>query len=188
MNLSDARKAKIPRKKKFPAGHGHSSGLGKYCGRGNKGQGSRQHEPFRVYFEGGQMPIIRRLPKRGFNNAEFRTDYEEVNVGTLDQLFADGATVDEAGLRERKLLRRHLPVKILGDGPLAKKLTVKAHKFSKSAEEKITKAGGSVVKLGEPEKKPEAAKKADAKKPEAPKPAGKVEGKKAEPKKPEPPK
>jgi large subunit ribosomal protein L15 len=150
MNLSDARKAKIPRKKKFPVGRGHSSGIGEWCGRGNKGQYSRQGTSFRMYFEGGQMPIIRRLPKRGFNNAEFRNEYEEVNVGALDREFADGATVDEAALREKKLVRRHLPIKILGDGPMAKKLTVKAHRFTKSAEEKIAKAGGAVVKLEAP--------------------------------------
>ncbi len=154
MNLSDARKAKIPRKKKFPVGHGHSSGAGEWCQRGNKGQYSRQGTSFRAYFEGGQMPIIRRLPKRGFNNAEFRRDYEEVNVGSIDRLFADGATIDEAALRERGLLRRHLPVKILGGGPLARKVTVKAHRFTKSAEEKIAKAGGTVVKLEAPVEEP----------------------------------
>ncbi|MBI2930412.1 MAG: 50S ribosomal protein L15 [Planctomycetes bacterium] len=162
MNLSDARKAKIPRKKKFQVGHGHSSGLGKYCGRGNKGQGSRRGESLRVYFEGGQMPIIRRLPKMGFNNAEFRREYEEVNLGRLDKAFADGATVDEAALRQKKLVRRDLPIKILGGGSLTRKLTVKAHKFSKSAEEKIVKAGGTVVKIEPvaPEPKAEAKPKA----------------------------
>ncbi len=156
MNLSDARKAKIPRKKKFPAGHGHSSGLGKYCGRGNKGQGSRQGESnrFRTAFEGGQMSIIRRLPKFGFNNAEFRRAYEEINVGTIDKHFDDGATVDEAALREKGLIRRHLPIKVLGDGPMARKLTVKAHKFSKSAAEKIQKAGGTIVPLEAPKEEP----------------------------------
>lgn len=168
MNLTDARKAKIPRKKKFPVGHGHSSGLGKYCGRGNKGQGSRQGEPMRVYFEGGQMPIIRRLPKFGFNNAEFRRDYEAVNVGTLDLHFEDGASVDEAALRAKGLLRRHLPVKILGDGPMARKLTITAHKFTKQALDKIAKAGGTANALepATPEKKTRtksAAAKAEAK-------------------------
>ena len=170
MNLTDARKAKIPRKKKFPVGRGHSSGIGEWCGRGNKGQKSRQGTSFRMYFEGGQMPIIRRLPKRGFNNAEFRNDYEEINVGVLDREFPDGATIDEAALRGRKLVRRHLPIKVLGDGPLAKKLTVKLHKFTKSAEEKIVKAGGTVVKL-EPVEAEKAKPKAG--KPEAGKPAAK---------------
>lgn len=150
MNLTDARKAKIPRKYKFPVGRGDSSGLGKYCGRGNKGQWSRQGTSFRPYFEGGQMPLIRRLPKRGFNNAEFRRAYEEVNVGALDKAFADGAVVTEGALREKNLVRRNLPIKILGDGPLVRKLTVKAHKFTKSAEEKIRKAGGTAEVLAKP--------------------------------------
>jgi large subunit ribosomal protein L15 len=148
MNLTDARKAKIPRKKKFPVGRGHSSGLGKTCGRGRKGQYARQGTSFRPYFEGGQMPMVRRLPKRGFNNAVFKADYEVVNVGQLEKLFAAGETVDEAALRARGLIRRDCDgVKILGDGALAKKLTVRAHLFTKQAEQKISKAGGTVEKL-----------------------------------------
>lgn len=149
MNLSDVRKFRIPRKKKFPVGRGHSSGLGKTCGRGRKGQYARQGESFRPYFEGGQMPMVRRLPKRGFNNAAFKTDYEIVNVGQLEAAFAAGATVDEAALRAKGLVRRAADgVKILGEGELTKKLAVKAHAFSRSAEEKIVKAGGSVERLG----------------------------------------
>lgn len=149
MNLSDVRKSRIPRKKKFPVGRGHSSGLGKTCGRGRKGQYARQGESFRPYFEGGQMPMVRRLPKRGFNNAAFKTDYEIVNVGQLEAAFAAGATVDEAALRAKGLVRRAADgVKILGEGELTKKLAVKAHAFSRSAEEKIVKAGGSVERLG----------------------------------------
>jgi large subunit ribosomal protein L15 len=148
MNLTDARKAKIPRKKKFPVGRGHSSGIGKTCGRGRKGQYARQGTSFRPYFEGGQMPMVRRLPKRGFNNAVFKADYEVVNVGQLEKLFAAGETVDEAALRARGLIRRDCDgVKILGDGALAKKLTVRAHLFTKQAEQKISKAGGTVEKL-----------------------------------------
>jgi large subunit ribosomal protein L15 len=149
VNLSDVRKSRIPRKKKFPVGRGHSSGLGKTCGRGRKGQYARQGESFRPYFEGGQMPMVRRLPKRGFNNAAFKTDYEIVNVGQLEAAFAAGATVDEAALRAKGLVRRAADgVKILGEGELTKKLAVKAHAFSRSAEEKIVKAGGSVERLG----------------------------------------
>jgi large subunit ribosomal protein L15 len=158
MNLTDARKAKIPRKKKFPVGRGHSSGIGKTCGRGRKGQYARQGTSFRPYFEGGQMPMVRRLPKRGFNNAVFKADYEVVNVGQLEKLFAAGETVDEAALRARGLIRRDCDgVKILGDGALAKKLTVRAHLFTKQAEQKISKAGGTAEKLAAetpaPEKK-----------------------------------
>jgi large subunit ribosomal protein L15 len=148
MNLSDVRKAKIPRKKKFPVGRGHSSGVGKTCGRGRKGQYARQGTSFRPYFEGGQMPMIRRLPKRGFNNAVFKTDYEVVNVGQLEKAFAAGDTVDAAALRAKGLVRRDCDgVKILGGGALTKKLTVKAEAFAKSASEKIQKAGGTAEPL-----------------------------------------
>jgi large subunit ribosomal protein L15 len=143
VNLTDARKAKIPRKYKFPAGKGQRSGKGKQCGRGRKGQGARQGESQRPYFEGGQMPVIRRIPKFGFNNAVFKARFEVVNVGDLQEKFADGDVVDEAALRARRLVTRRCDgIKILGDGPLAKKLTVRAHKFAKSALEKIQKAGG----------------------------------------------
>lgn len=168
MNLTDARKAKIPRKKKFPVGRGHASGLGKQCGRGRKGQGARQGESQRPYFEGGQMPIIRRIPKFGFNNAAFRSTYEVVNVGDLNEKFNDGDVVDEAALRAKGLVTRRCDgVKILGDGPLTKKLTVKAAKLTASAAEKITKAGGkfegSVPKPEAPAKAPEGPKKAEKK-------------------------
>ncbi len=149
MNLTDARKAKIPRKKKFPVGRGHSSGLGKQCGRGKKGQHARQGESFRPYFEGGQMPMLRRLPKRGFSNAAFRARYEVVNVGQLERAFADGDVVDEAALRRKGLVRRTCEgVKILGDGALTKGLTVRAHLFTKGAERKISGAGGTAERVG----------------------------------------
>ncbi len=148
MNLTDARKAKIPRKKKFPVGRGHSSGLGKTCGRGRKGQYARQGTSFRPYFEGGQMSMLRRLPKRGFNNNAFRADYEIVNVGQLEKAFSAGETVDEAALRARGLVRRTCDgVKVLGDGALAKSLAVRVHRVTAGAEGKIKKAGGSVERL-----------------------------------------
>ena len=145
MNLKDVSDAAPYRKKKFPRGRGHGSASGKTCGKGHKGQKSRAGYSRRTYFEGGQMPNIRRLPKFGFNNKVFKTVYEVVNVGALEKAFAAGDTVDEAALRARGLVRRVCDgVKILGDGDLAKKLTVKATAFTKSAEEKIAKAGGSV--------------------------------------------
>ncbi|HUR38415.1 MAG TPA: 50S ribosomal protein L15 [Planctomycetota bacterium] len=148
MNLGDVKKSGLPRKYKFPVGRGHSSGIGKTCGRGRKGQKARQGTSFRPYFEGGQMSMLRRLPKFGFNNSYFKTDYEVVNVGDLEQAFAAGATVDRAALEASGLVRRECDgVKILGTGTLTKKLVVKAEAFAKSAEEKITKAGGSVEKL-----------------------------------------
>ncbi len=148
MNLGDVKKSGLPRKYKFPVGRGHSSGIGKTCGRGRKGQKARTGTSFRAYFEGGQMSMLRRLPKFGFNNNAFATDYEVVNVGDLEKHFAAGATVDAASLKAAGLVRRSCDgVKILGAGDLKKKLTVKAESFAKSAEEKITKAGGSVEKL-----------------------------------------
>lgn len=144
MNLSDICKVKIPRKYKFPRGRGHSSGLGKQCGRGKKGQYSRTGTSFRHYFEGGQMPMIRRLPKFGFNNAEFTTDYEVVNLCDLEKQFAAGAVVDRAALEAAGLVRRSdLGVKILGTGKLTKKLSIKVDAFTKSAAEAIQKAGGT---------------------------------------------
>lgn len=145
MNLTTVRGAKIPHKKKFPVGRGESSGLGKQSGRGQKGQKARGGTSFRPYFEGGQMSIIRRIPKRGFNNAEFTTRYEIVNLGQLQEHFSDGETVDLAALRAEGLVRRALGVKLLGDGELKIKLTIKVDKASKSAVEKVQKAGGTVV-------------------------------------------
>ena len=141
MNLTDAKKSGLPRKKKFPKGRGHSSGIGKTCGRGRKGQYARQGTSFRPYFEGGQMPMLRRLPKFGFNNKAFASVYEEVNVSDLERVFAAGESVDEAALRAKGLVRGACDgVKILGDGLLTKKLAVKAHLFTKGAEDKIRKA------------------------------------------------
>lgn len=148
MNLGDVKNSGLPRKYKFIKGRGHSSGVGKTCGRGRKGQYARQGTSFRPYFEGGQMSMLRRLPKFGFNNKAFATDLEVVNVGDLEEAFPAGATVDYVSLKAAGLVRRDCDgVKILGQGTLTKKLVVKAQGFAKSAEEKITKAGGSVEKL-----------------------------------------
>jgi large subunit ribosomal protein L15 len=148
MNLTDAKKSGLPRKYKFIRGRGHSSGVGKTCGRGRKGQYARQGTSFRPYFEGGQMSMLRRLPKFGFNNSVFKTDYEVVNVGQLEKAFDAGAVIDREALKAAGLVRRECDgVKILGNGELKKKLTVKAEAFAKKAEEKITKAGGAIEKL-----------------------------------------
>jgi len=126
-------------------GCGESSGHGKTSGKGHKGQKARSGGSIRLGFEGGQMPLIRRLPKRGFNNAAFKTNYALVNLDTLNQ-FDDGAAVDEKVLLEKKLIRGNYDgVKILGNGVLKKKLTITADKVSASAKEKIEKAGGSVT-------------------------------------------
>jgi large subunit ribosomal protein L15 len=123
-------------------GIGESSGHGKTSGRGGKGQTARAGGTIRLGFEGGQMPLLRRIPKRGFNNVEFRTVYAIVNVDQLN-VFDDGATVTGELLVERGLVDHLVDgVKVLGNGELKKKLTVKAQRFSASAREKITRAGG----------------------------------------------
>jgi len=124
-------------------GRGTASGQGKTAGRGMNGQGSRSGGGTRPGFEGGNMPLYRRLPKRGFTNI-FGTKYSEINVEALN-MFEDGAEVTPEILKSEGIVKKQLDgVKILGNGDLAKKLTVKAHKFSKSAIEKIEAAGGKV--------------------------------------------
>lgn len=125
-------------------GSGESSGKGKTSGKGHKGQKARSGGSIRLGFEGGQMPLIRRLPKRGFNNAAFKTVFATVNIGALN-VFEDGATVTEASLLEKGLIRRpYEAVKVLGNGELTRKLAVVVDKVSASAGEKIKNAGGSV--------------------------------------------
>ena len=122
-------------------GRGSGSGLGKTSGKGHKGAKARSGGGKRPGFEGGQMPLYRRVPKRGFNNV-FRTEYAEVNLERLEA-FEDGAVVDAAALLEKRIIRKELDgVKILGGGELTKKLTVKAAKFAASAKEKIEAVGG----------------------------------------------
>jgi len=126
-------------------GRGPGSGHGKTSGRGHKGAGSRSGNKYRAYFEGGQMTWARRMPKRGFTNAQFRTDYHIVNLKAIADRFGDGDTVDPAALVKAGLIRNERqPLKILGEGDLTIKISVTAHKVSKSAEAKITGAGGSV--------------------------------------------
>ena len=122
-------------------GRGSGSGLGKTSGKGHKGAKARSGGGKRPGFEGGQMPLYRRVPKRGFNNV-FRTEYAEVNVERLEA-FENGETVNAQALLEKKIIRKELDgVKILGGGELTKKLTVQAAKFSASAKEKIEAVGG----------------------------------------------
>lgn len=124
-------------------GRGSSSGNGKTAGRGQKGQKQRSGGKVKIGFEGGQTPLMRRLPKRGFNNIN-RKEYAIVNLETLNR-FEDGATVNVETLKEAGIIKNELAgVKVLGNGTLEKKLTVQAAKFSKTAEEAITQAGGSV--------------------------------------------
>lgn len=131
----------------FRVGRGIGSGLGKTCGRGHKGWGQRSGARRRPGYEGGQMPLYRRVPKRGFTNARFRTDYTIVNVDQLEA-FGAGEVVDLAAVLAKGLTNQEAPLfKVLGDGALTKSLTVRAQKFSKSAAEKIRAAGGQVVVL-----------------------------------------
>ncbi len=144
MNLLDIRKAKLGWRKRFRVGRGESSGYGKTCGKGNEGQNTRSGISYQPYFEGGQMPLPRKVPKRGFNN-RFKTVYQVVNLKTLENVFQDGNQVTTATLIETGVIHKG-PVKILGNGNIAKKLTVVADAWSKSAEAKITKAGGTCQK------------------------------------------
>ncbi len=127
-------------------GCGESSGLGKTSGRGHKGQKSRSGGGVRPGFEGGQMPLHRRLPKRGFNNTRFQDKIAVVNVADLNDRFEDGATVNMESLKEARLVKgTYDAVKVLGNGELSKKLTVEGCKVSASAKEKIEKSGGSIA-------------------------------------------
>jgi len=123
-------------------GRGSSSGTGKTSGRGENGQNSRSGGGVRVGFEGGQLPLYRRLPKRGFSNAMFKVRYATINVSDLN-MFKDGTEVTPVLLKEMGIIKKQLDgVKVLGNGTLEKKLTVRANMFSNTAKEKIEKAGG----------------------------------------------
>ena len=145
MNLSNLKPRPGSKHRVKRLGCGESSGHGKTSGKGHKGQKARSGGSIRLGFEGGQMPLIRRIPKRGFNNAEFRTSYSIVNVSDLEQ-FDAGTSVDEALLREKKIIRGiSSGLKVLANGELTKKISVTAAKVSAAAKEKIEKAGGSVI-------------------------------------------
>ena len=145
MKLHELQPAAGSKKARTRVGRGLGSGVGKTSGRGQKGQNSRSGGGVRSGFEGGQMPLYRRLPKRGFNNSVFARQYAEVNVEQLNR-FEDGATVDPVALIEAGILKNVRDgIRILGNGTLeTKNLTVIANGFTKSAEEKITAAGGKV--------------------------------------------
>jgi large subunit ribosomal protein L15 len=145
MNLSNLKPRPGSRHRVKRLGCGESSGHGKTSGKGHKGQKARSGGSIRLGFEGGQMPLIRRIPKRGFNNEPFRDKYAVVNLGDLEN-FAEGATVDEAALLEAGIIRKpYDKVKILGDGELTKKLSVVANKASETAKAAIEKTGGSLT-------------------------------------------
>jgi large subunit ribosomal protein L15 len=146
MNIADVKKAAGKHKKGRRLGRGNGSGWGKTCAKGQKGQKSRSGYSGKAQNEGGQMPLFRRLPKRGFNNARYRVEYQLVNVSALDR-FDDGAAVTPEALAEAGLIRSAAKrVKVLGTGDLKKKLTITADAFSSKAEEKVAAAGGSITK------------------------------------------
>lgn len=131
------------RKDRKRVGRGEGGGRGKTCGRGNKGDGSRSGHHSRPHFEGGQIPLLRRLPKRGFNSPDHK-EYALVNVSLLEEIFQDGDSIALETLQEHGLAKRTgAGLKVLGDGNLTKKLTVKATAFSASAKAKIEAAGGT---------------------------------------------
>lgn len=152
MNLNQVNRGITKHKKKKRVGRGPGSGHGKTSGRGHKGQGALAGWTAPAIFEGGASPLIRRIPKRGFNNA-WAKDVIAVNVGQLEAIFKSGDEVTIDALREKHLTRgRFDELKILGDGELTKKLKISAHRFSAGAVEKIEKAGGQAIVL--PGKKP----------------------------------
>jgi len=147
MRLNDVKQVDLGRKRKKRLGRGPGSGHGKTSGRGQKGFGARSGSGGKSHYEGGGTPLARRFPKRGFNNP-FGKRYTVINVGALEEHFEPGELVTVDRLLERRLISKVRDgVKVLGDGELTKPLTVQAHKFSRSAVQKIQAAGGSVQEL-----------------------------------------
>ena len=154
MRLHDLKPRPGAKHRRKRLGQGESSGHGKTSGRGGKGQTARSGSSIRIGFEGGQMPLIRRIPKRGFNNARHETRYLPVNLEALNR-FDEGTRVDENTLRSAGLANGRVDrIKILGDGELKRKLTVSAHAFSASARSKIEARGGSceLIEIKKPAK------------------------------------
>lgn len=147
MQLNDIHRGITKHRNRKRIGRGPGSGTGKTSGRGHKGHKSRSGYSRKPNFQGGAMPMFRRIPKRGFNNKWSVTVFA-VNVGRLNEIFNDGDVVTLEIMSEKNVAKGTFDeVKILGDGEITKKLTVRAHRFSKSAEEKITAAGGSIDKI-----------------------------------------
>ena len=135
-------------KQKKRVGRGPGSGNGKTSGRGHKGQNSRSGGGVRLGFEGGQMPLYRRVARRGFSNYPFKVTYDVVNVADLERVFGDGDVITPDVLKAKRLVRsKSLSIKILGGGELTKKLTVQGLELSKAAQEKVEKAGGAIEEL-----------------------------------------
>lgn len=138
-NLPKSKETKVNKR----VGRGPGSGMGKTSTRGENGQKSRSGASISAWFQGGQTPLYRRIPKRGFNNKRFRTEFATINLGDLNKFFKDGDTVTPEILRERGIVKKELAgIKVLANGTLEKKLTVKAERFSSKAVTKIEDAGG----------------------------------------------
>jgi large subunit ribosomal protein L15 len=137
------------RKRKMRVGIGDGSGKGRTCGKGQKGQTSRTGGGKGRNFEGGQSPLYMKMPKKGFNNARYRTQYQVVSLAALERVFKNQNEVGLEALKVHGLVKGRLPVKVLGDGDIKKPLKVQAHAFSKIAQEKIKKAGGSCEVLAQ---------------------------------------
>jgi len=143
MKLHELRPTEGATHRRKRVGRGDSSGLGRTCGRGEKGQKSRSGSTIRPHFEGGQIPLFRRIPKRGFNHPSHK-EYNLVNVSTLEKFFEAGDEIDAEVLRSKGVIRKNdLPLKVLANGVVEKAFKVKASKFSKVAREKIEAAGGT---------------------------------------------
>lgn len=148
MRLHDLKPNPGAKHRRKRLGIGESSGHGKTSGKGHKGQKARSGGSIRPGFEGGQMPLIRRLPKRGFNNANFKTVYGTVNLDALEKNFDAGAVITEQLLRDSGLVKGKADgIKVLGRGEVTKKFALEVHQISESAKEKIEKAGGSITLL-----------------------------------------
>ena len=146
MNLESLSPVKGSVSKRKRVGRGHGSGLGKTSGRGHKGAGQRSGNKKRAWFEGGQMPLSRRLPRRGFTNI-FREKFQIVNIGDLN-IVDNNAVIDPEFLKNKGFVRSSLkPIKVLGNGIIEKKISISATAFSSSAKEKIEKAGGEIIVL-----------------------------------------
>lgn len=151
MNLTGLYNSVPAYKKQKRQGRGPSSGNGKYCGKGHGGHNTRSGNDLAIAYEGGQTPLYRKIPRRGFSNIDFRVSYVAINLGSLN-IFENGQTIDEATLKEARLLRQEKNggVKILAKGKLEKKLTLKVHKISEAAKQAVEKLGGKVelINLG----------------------------------------
>jgi large subunit ribosomal protein L15 len=169
MRLHDLKPRVGAKHRRKRLGQGEATGHGKTSGRGGKGQTARSGSSIRIGFEGGQMPLIRRIPKRGFNNARHTIRYLPVNLDALNR-FDDGARVDEGALRDAGLAKgAGSGIKILGGGELTRKLTIAAHAFSASARKQIEAKGGTCEVLAGPKKPADSKKPAEQKKPAEPK-------------------